>query len=628
MYSNFSINGSSASEEFMAVCGEIMGCTDASALNYNALATADDGSCEYPCTDIAATLTMNTTSFAYEIGWSLEDAEGNQIAGDGGSYANDETYLIDLCLQDGMDYQFNMSDSYGDGWGGATFSISADCGELAVGALEEGDAGFVAFTVDCGSTACEVPSSWDVTVTGSNHTIMVPAEALIADADGNAVTNGAVGVFFTNSDGDLQCAGYTVITGETVQIAAMGDDTTTPEVDGLSSGGDLVWMIWNCDAAEAIAAIATYTGGPETYTTNGLTFVESVTGVPAGPTCQTIDFPAGWSMFSTYMIADDMDLASVLAPIVDNVIIAKNNSGAAYLVEWAFNGVGEMVVGQGYQIKTDAEVSLEICGDYAFPEDNPIALTAGWNMVGFLRTDAADAISVLDDVNSSGNLIIAKDYNGAAYLPEWAFNGIGDMVPGQGYQLKTNTEDVLQYLSNDASYRTSSIEVTSNEVSHYAKVVATDNNMTVIIEDASWDVIPAEGSEVAAYDAKGNLIGSALYTSPLTVLTVWGDDAMTSTKDGLSTSEVASFELWTKETTASFEVTEWVEGSSAYSVDGINVAGTITTNVVAETLTADRVLVKVINVLGQEVENVEAELFEGKVLFNVYNDGSVEKVVK
>ena len=36
-----------------------------------------------------------------------------------------------------------------------------------------------------------------------------------------------------------------------------------------------------------------------------------------------IAIPIGWSMFSTYMIAEDMDLASVVSPIVDDVIIIK-----------------------------------------------------------------------------------------------------------------------------------------------------------------------------------------------------------------------------------------------------------------------------------------------------------------
>ena len=50
------------------------------------------------------------------------------------------------------------------------------------------------------------------------------------------------------------------------------------------------------------------------------------------------------------------------------------------------------------------------------------------------------------------NLVIVKDTYGNAYLPEWDFNGIGDMIPGQGYQLKTNTESILLYLSNDEEY--------------------------------------------------------------------------------------------------------------------------------------------------------------------------------
>merc|ERR1712167_315191 len=145
--------------------------------------------------------------------------------------------------------------------------------------------------------------------------------------------------------------------------------------------------------------------------------------------------------------------ATILAPIVDKVIIAKNYEGAAYLPEWNFNGIGDMLVDQGYQIKTTEALELEICGEYMIPEENPIDLSAGWNLIGYLRTEAAPADLVLGDINAAGNLVIAKDYLGAAYLPDWDFNGIdngiGDMAPGQGYQVKTNDVDVLQYLPND-----------------------------------------------------------------------------------------------------------------------------------------------------------------------------------
>ena len=447
-------------------------------------------------------------------------------------------------------------------------------------------------------------------------------------AEGTELIHANVGVFYTNNDGNLACAGSAEITpGETVQISAMGDDTTTPEVDGLVSGSDLVWMIADC-YGNVFAANATYNAGPETFTINGITEVSTITEAPAGPSDQELSFATGWSMFSTYMIPADLDLANLLSPIVDQVIIAKDYLGAAYLPEWNFNGIGDLTLGQGYQIKTTETTGVTVTGDYAMPQDNPINLTVGWNMVAYLRLEPAAADAAFADINATGNLIIAKDYLGAAYLPEWNFNGIGDLNPGQAYQLKVNNADVLQYLSNDDSYRMSATEVTENNVSHFAKLAPTDNNMTIVIEDAAWDVLPTEGAEIAAFDRNGNMVGSAIYASPVTVLTVWGDDATTTSKDGMLVSESVSFKVWNTNEVSDFTVAKWIEGSSSYQVDGISVASTIeTNNVMTELNASERVLVKVINVLGQEV-NLGDEPFKGTVLFNVYDDGSVERFVE
>ena len=334
-------------------------------------------------------------------------------------------------------------------------------------------------------------------------------------------------------------------------------------------------------------------------------------------------------MFSTYMVAADMNLINLLTPIISNVIIAKDYLGAAYLPEWNFNGIGELALGQGYQIKTEAADSITIAGDYAFPEDNPIDIVAGWNMIGYLRTESAAADAVLATINATGNLIIAKNYLGAAYLPEWNFNGIGSMVPGQGYQIKVTNADILQYLSNDESYRMSTVKVTENRLSHFAKVVPTDNNMTVVIEDAAWDVLPSNDAEIAAFDKDGNLVGSAIYSSPVTVIAVWGDDATTASKDGLLVSEAVSFKVWNKNgDVRDFKVSKWIEGASSYQVDAINIASSIETHTIMTELDAsERVLVRVVNVLGQEV-NMDDEPFKGTVLFKVYDDGSVDRFVK
>ena len=56
-----------------------------------------------------------------------------------------------------------------------------------------------------------------------------------------------------------------------------------------------------------------------------------------------------------------------------------------------------------------------------------------------------------DDINAYYGLIpileyviILKDNNGSVVLPEYDFNGIGNLIPGYGYQLKL-TQNIDSY---------------------------------------------------------------------------------------------------------------------------------------------------------------------------------------
>jgi hypothetical protein len=63
-----------------------------------------------------------------------------------------------------------------------------------------------------------------------------------------------------------------------------------------------------------------------------------------------------------------------------------------------------------------------------------IDLSAGWNMFGYgcpSPIDVSEGLSIHTE-----SIAIVKDNNGAAYMTEWNFNGIGDFTPGFGYQIK------------------------------------------------------------------------------------------------------------------------------------------------------------------------------------------------
>jgi len=165
-----------------------------------------------------------------------------------------------------------------------------------------------------------------------------------------------------------------------------------------------------------------------------------------------ISLTNGWNLISTNIQPFQSDLIELFSTIVDDLVIVKNNEGSAYLPEWQFNGIGDLNNSQGYQVKVSQLSQLAVYGAILLPENSPITLGIGWNMISYLRINPSDAILVLQSVTDVDNLVIAKDNDGNAYLPEWNFNGIGDFESGSGYQLKVNQTQELIYLSNDLEY--------------------------------------------------------------------------------------------------------------------------------------------------------------------------------
>ncbi len=125
---------------------DVFGCTDPNAINYNPEATMDDGSCEYEeCDANEVWLNIMTGNWGEEISWVISQ-DGNFIA-DGGGYETNYQYLIPLCLEDGC-YTIEMFDSFGDGWNGGSFYIVMGDEFLAEGTIETGSYGIVGFGVN------------------------------------------------------------------------------------------------------------------------------------------------------------------------------------------------------------------------------------------------------------------------------------------------------------------------------------------------------------------------------------------------------------------------------------------------------------------------------------------------
>lgn len=112
-------------------CINIPGCTDSTSMNYNPAATLDDGSCggggPITCSPgkELVTLEIMLDQYASETGWNIYTTAGVLIDEmPAGSYAGQPMGAIVkkyMCIDYGTQIQFQLTDTYGDGLGGAQF---------------------------------------------------------------------------------------------------------------------------------------------------------------------------------------------------------------------------------------------------------------------------------------------------------------------------------------------------------------------------------------------------------------------------------------------------------------------------------------------------------------------------
>jgi hypothetical protein len=278
-------------------------------------------------------------------------------------------------------------------------------------------------------------------------------------------------------------------------------------------------------------------------------------------------------MVSTKVRPYNKDLTEVYAGVETDLSIAKDNNGDVYMTEFDFNGIGDWNFNEGYQYKMNAENVLTIRGSRVIPELNPIAFAEGWNMMAYLRNTPADVSSVMDVIVDE--VVILKNEDGNVYMPEFGFNGIGNFEPGKGYQIKTTAATELSFESNATEYRLEQNEhkTIAHNTKRFARPVNTGSNHTVLILESAWSDFPQQGDEIAAYDSKGNMVGSVALQNGHNAIAIWGDDEYTQEKEGLGTGEIFSLVLYkvVSDEMVSLKIAEFERGSNAFIKDGMTV---------------------------------------------------------
>jgi hypothetical protein len=141
-------------------------------------------------------------------------------------------------------------------------------------------------------------------------------------------------------------------------------------------------------------------------------------------------------------------------------------------------------------------------------------------------------------------------------------------------------------LSAQTSYsQMSSYQKMTLNTERFTRPVNTGSNHTLMILGTAWDISPEIGDEIAVYDSENNMVASVAWRPEQdghSALAIWGDDELTSEKEGMLNGEKFSIILYDKSEDAlnTINVISWDRGSDTFVKDGLTVISSISTNVV------------------------------------------------
>jgi hypothetical protein len=412
---------------------------------------------------------------------------------------------------------------------------------------------------------------WNFYNTGYNHTIYVPFDAVPFLEYGDYI-----GVFY-DSLGTLACGGYTKYEDVSTTIAAWGEDGITPNT-GFDDGEVFTFRFWKLNTGTEYWAHPVYNlSFPQDslFIADGLSGLLSLTPYSVLDS-QLIVLHAGWNIMSTYMIPVHPDVQVVFSNIEPWMVIVKDGYGNVYWPVWSVNTIGDMVLGTGYKVKMSSTKTLSVYGYSVIPEFTPVVIPQNWSILGYLRNSPASVVIVMSTVVSE--IEIMKDENGYVYWPALQINTIINMYPGEGYQIKMNSAQILLYPENGQLSQTDKY-LFDYCPKHYPVYNSTGKNMTVGIPVDSWDIIPEPGDEIAAFDAEGNIAGSTVFDGKSVSLTIWGDDDISGNIEGIRNNCRFSMRLWHSAAGKEeiIEVKSWLSGDDKFSEDGISIVDKLET---------------------------------------------------
>jgi len=262
--------------------------------------------------------------------------------------------------------------------------------------------------------------------------------------------------------------------------------------------------------------------------------------VTGGYNTQLVQIPQGWSGISSYILPAQTQVAGIMQPLDNNLVILQNMT-EVYWPAQNINTIGNWDAHTGYKIKLNNNANLQFSG--SFEQNKTLALPQGWSIIPVL----ADCPVVCDQLfGSFGQVVLVKDVAATGvYWPSQNIQSLQQLTPGKAYYIFTSAPVTITFPPCTYGVQPAVTYPTAKSGSRWEMIAPTGNSHIIGIPAALLQSF-AIGDQIGVF-TPGGLCAGSLEIEDLTTnkaITVYANDSITTGVDGFMTSETFLFKLF------------------------------------------------------------------------------------
>ena len=384
------------------------------------------------------------------------------------------------------------------------------------------------------------PPGWDVTLTSTQHVIAVPLDANPRILETPIEPGDFIGVFFTNTFGNLQCGGATMWDGQNnIAIISYGDQSFTPLKDGFSVYEDFKWKVYSYGHQREFDATPVY---DVTLPNLGQFFplgISALIDLSAG-LLFNIHIPAGWSGISSPILPFYPEMDTVLSSIQDNLTILYNFDG----IYWPWQNINTLDKwkNSGYTIKMSNADNLVIGGELIKSLSQTIKSGTGYLPIPTLYDVSTASLFApfLDKLTLVRNILGTE-----VFWPQTGINTLPILKPGNAYITHAKSSFIVHFPQSGLKNSYSSPN------SDFPELPLVSWSFAVASPDVHMISIPADGFKnletgdiVGVFTPNNVCAGWAVFENQPLAIPVYGTHETGDEKSGFMANEPFTFRIF------------------------------------------------------------------------------------